>query len=76
MMTRVFMSGNSQAVRLPKAFQFKSKDVEILKRGNEIVIREVPKNLKDAFDLFAKLPDDCFADEREDLPPQTREDFE
>ena len=75
-MTRVFKSGNSQAVRLPKAFQFESKEVEILKRGNEVVIREVPKNLKDAFDLFSKFSDDYFADGREDSPPQTREDFE
>ena len=34
--TTVFQSGNSQAVRLPKEFRFKSKTVEIFRRGDEI----------------------------------------
>src|ERR1039458_5168564 len=33
---RVFRSGNSQAVRLPKQFRFKSAEVEIFRRGDEI----------------------------------------
>ena len=37
---RVFRSGNSQAVRLPKQFRLKSKEVEIFRRGDEIVLRE------------------------------------
>ena len=37
----VFMSGNSQAVRLPKEFQFQSKRVQIERRGHEVVLREV-----------------------------------
>ena len=36
----VFMSGNSQAVRLPKAFRFDTKKVEIERRGDEIILRE------------------------------------
>ena len=38
--TTVFQSGNSQAVRLPKEFRFKSKTVEIFRRGDEVVLRE------------------------------------
>jgi len=37
---RVFKSGNSQAVRLPKAFRLKGPEVEISRRGDEIVLRE------------------------------------
>ncbi len=37
---RVFRSGNSQAVRLPKQFRLKSEEVEIFRRGDEIVLRE------------------------------------
>ena len=37
---KVFKSGNSQAVRLPKAFRVQSKEVEISRRGDEIVLRE------------------------------------
>ncbi len=55
---RVFRSGNSQAVRLPKQFRFKSKEVEIFRRGEEIVLREKKGNLVRAFDLLAGLPDD------------------
>ena len=42
---RVFRSGNSQAVRLPKEFRLKSKEVEIFRRGNEVVLREKSDNL-------------------------------
>lgn len=37
---RVFRSGNSQAVRLPKQFRLKTKEAEIFRRGDEIVLRE------------------------------------
>lgn len=66
---KVFMSGNSQAVRLPKEFRIDADEVEISRRGNEIVLTERPKNLEKAFDLICNLPDF----ERNDQPPQTRE---
>ena len=37
---RVFQSGNSQAVRLPKDFRLDVERVEIFRRGNEIILRE------------------------------------
>lgn len=74
--TKVFKCGNSQAVRLPKDFQFKSPLVEIFRRKDEIVIREVPKNLARAFQLLTELPDDFFSDEREDSKPQERDFFQ
>ena len=55
---RVFRSGNSQAVRLPKQFRLKSKEVEIFRRGDELVLREKAGNVVRAFDLLAGLPDD------------------
>jgi antitoxin VapB len=48
--TTVFQSGNSQAVRLPKEFRFKSKTVEIFRRGNEVVLREKPRTLGEVLD--------------------------
>ncbi len=60
LITKVFRSGNSQAVRIPKKFQFRSKQVHISKRGNEIVLREQPGNLAPAFDLLAGMPPDYF----------------
>ena len=67
--TRVFKSGNSQAVRLPKEFTVKSKELEIFRRGDEIVLREPAKGLARAFDLLAGLPDDFLAEGRHDTPP-------
>jgi antitoxin VapB len=55
---RVFRSGNSQAVRLPKQFRLKSKEVEIYRRGDEIVLREKDGTMVRAFDLLAGLPED------------------
>ena len=35
--------GGSQAVRLPKDFRFEGTEVEIEKRGDEVVLRPRPK---------------------------------
>jgi antitoxin VapB len=69
---RVFRSGNSQAVRLPKEFRLKSKEVEIFRRGNEIVLREKNGAMARAFDLLAGLPEDLDIAGRENDLPQTR----
>jgi antitoxin VapB len=73
--TKVFKSGNSQAVRLPKEFQLHTDQVEIYRRGDEIIIRELPNNLGKAFELLTALPNDFMKGGREDLPPQERELF-
>lgn len=70
--TRVFRSGNSQAVRLPKQFRFKSKEVEIFRRGDEIVLREKHTDMGRAFDLLASLPGDLTLSDRKDDVPQLR----
>ena len=71
--TRVFKSGNSQAVRLPKEFSVESKELEIFRRGDEIVLREPAKGLARAFELLTNLPEDFLAEDRKDEPPQHRE---
>ncbi|TSE38304.1 Antitoxin VapB2 [Tepidimonas fonticaldi] len=43
---KVFMSGRSQAVRLPKAFRFQTKEVTIERVGDAVVLR--PKAEDDA----------------------------
>lgn len=73
MTTRVFKSGNSQAVRIPKELQFDVDEIEIFQRGEEIILRKKRDNLSDVLDLFAALPDDFMAEGRGDLPPQERD---
>jgi antitoxin VapB len=70
---RVFKSGNSQAVRLPKEFRFDVDEVEIFRRGDEIVLKEPKHGLAAAFDALASMPDDFLADGIDDPPPQARE---
>lgn len=69
---KVFRSGNSQAVRLPKEFRLKGKEVQVFRRGNEIVLREKDTDLSRAFDLLASLPVDLTTADRKDDYPQTR----
>ena len=74
--TSVFQSGNSQAVRLPKAFRFKSRTVEIYRRGDEVVLRESAPTLKEALAELPPLPADLaqvLNDIRETRPPEERD---
>lgn len=71
--TRIFKSRNLQAIRLPKDFQFNTGEVEIFKRGEEVIIREAPKNLAAAFKILTTLPNDFFSSGREEKSPQERE---
>lgn len=73
---KVFKSGNSQAVRLPKKFRLKSREVEIFRRGNEIVLREKSAPMARAFEILASFPDDMFSEGRLDTPPQQRPETE
>jgi len=72
---RVFQSGNSQAVRLPKEFRFTAEQVEIFRQGNDIVLRERPVSATAIFDALVGMPDDFMAGGRGDSPPQERESF-
>jgi antitoxin VapB len=51
--TSVFVSGNSQAVRLPKEFRVASRTLEIFRRGEEIVLRERSPTIAE---VLADLP--------------------
>ena len=72
---RVFQSGNSQAVRLPKEFRLDVERVEIFRLGNEIILREAPESAAAIFDVLSSLPADFMEDGRQDLPSQERESF-
>jgi antitoxin VapB len=71
--TRIFKSGNSQAVRLPKEFRFDVDEVEILRRGEEVVLRKSSRSLSRAFEALAEMPDDFLAGGQRDRAPQKRE---
>lgn len=53
--TTVFQSGNSQAIRIPKEFQFHTKRVEIFREGKSIVLRPLPTTAAEALDDLPPL---------------------
>lgn len=72
---KVFQSGNSQAIRLPKEFHFDTTEVEIFRRGEEVVLRERRRTGREVFDILAGFPEDFMAVGRDDRAPQEREDL-
>lgn len=60
--TKVFVSGRSQAVRIPKEYRFQVDEVFINKIGDAIMLTPVD-SLADAFDRGARLlTEDFLAD--------------
>lgn len=72
---RVFQSGNSQAVRLPREFRFDVDRVEIFRRGDEVVLRPLPVDASFIADVLREMPADFMVDGRDDTPPQERDFF-
>lgn len=79
MMTKVFQSGNSQAVRIPASFRLNVDTVEILHGENgDIILRPFkPKADLDFLALFDDI-DESFIEaleNRDIAPPQEREEL-
>lgn len=76
MLTRVFKSGNSLAVRIPKEFAIvdAAQEVEIERVGNTLVLRPLgQKTLAGIGDIFAMFSPDFMAAGRESEEEQERE---
>jgi len=68
MLTRVFKSGNSLAVRIPKELGFVdgAQDVEIERVGNTLVLRPiVQETIGDLTEILASFPKSFMAQGRE-----------
>lgn len=58
MKARVFWSGNSQAVRLPKAFRLDATEVVVSRDGPRIVLQPVARKWSERFlKTFGAIPD-------------------
>jgi antitoxin VapB len=55
---KLFWSGRSQAVRLPKEFRFKGDKVRILKRGSQVILEPVIGDWEWLDHLPGKFDDD------------------
>ena len=70
----LFVSEGSQAVRLPDEFKFDGDEVEIFRRGDEVVLRQKRHGLARAFELITMLPPEI--DDRNHLPPRCEAIFD
>ena len=69
---KVFMNNRSQAVRLPKEFQFKTQDVFIRKEGNDVILSPRPSDWTSYLNE-APRASSTFMEDVEDLPVQERQ---
>jgi len=75
---KIFTNGRSQAVRLPAAYRFNSKEVFIRRdpKSGDVILSRKPGTWDDFFELLKtiKIPKN-FMDDREDSLPQERDIF-
>ena len=68
---KVFRTNRSQAVRLPKEFQFSTDEVFIRKEGDEVILSPRPRNWA-SYVQSAPIASDTFMSDVEELPIQER----
>jgi antitoxin VapB len=69
---KVFMNNRSQAVRLPKEFQFSTHEVFIRKEGEDVILSPRPMDWGPYLDT-GPVASEAFMENVEDLPVQERE---
>ncbi len=55
---KIFKNGDSQAIRLPKEFRFKGKEVYIRKEGNNVIISPIDDSVDRLWKTINSLSDD------------------
>ncbi len=71
---KVFTSGRSQAVRIPKEYRFSCDEVSIEREGERVILTPRPKSWREYFARASRFSDD-FPDRIEDRQAQEREGF-
>lgn len=66
---KVFWSGRSQAVRLPKAFRFDTDEVRIRRQGSAVILEPIPQGW-DWLDAVTGPVDEDFAAAATSEPPE------
>jgi antitoxin VapB len=68
---RIFLNNRSQAVRLPKEFQFNTKEVFIRKQGEDVILSARPEDWS-SYLADGPVASPEFMEGIEDLPVQER----
>jgi antitoxin VapB len=71
---KVFKSGRSQAVRIPKEYRFDCNEVFIERDGERIILTPRPRSWRDYFASARRFTED-YPEHIEDAPPQQRENL-
>ena len=70
---KLFMNGQSQAVRLPKAFRMPGKEVKISRRGRGVLIEPIEESFDELFRSLDEFSDDFMSSGRKQPKMQSRE---
>ncbi len=73
---KIFWSGRSQAVRLPKEFRFDTTTVSIHRHGNSLVLEPVAENWVWLDKVCEKIDDDFIRASNEPAKQQIRPDLD
>jgi antitoxin VapB len=69
---KVFWSGRSQAVRLPREFRFHGTEVRIRRHGNAVILEPIPDGWSWLDQIAGKLDPEVFDAAQEDPGKQER----
>lgn len=69
---KLFWSGRSQAVRLPKEFRFEGEEVRIRRHGSAVILEPLARDWSWLDPLVGQLDDDVLGAVEEDVAQQQR----
>lgn len=72
---KLFQTGRSQAVRLPKDFRLPGQEVKISREGNKVILEPLNTSWDALLMSLDEFPDDFMENGREQPDMQKREDF-
>ncbi len=70
--TKVFVTGRSQAVRIPKEFRFNTDEVYITKENGKLILTPKPKLTWEEFFISSEKCPEFILDRDENTEPQER----
>ena len=73
---KVFWSGRSQAVRLPKEFRFDTDEVRIRRDGTSVVLEPIPKDWTWLDKIKGRFDQDFIDAVNEEVPQQERPELD
>jgi antitoxin VapB len=73
---KLFWTGRSQAVRLPKEFRFEGQEVRIRRQGNAVVLEPIPTDWKWLDEIAGTFGDDFMSEGREQPEMQERPELD